>query len=253
MAAAAALFDSLFRPSTQFVPQDENQQNFTEVALIPHLTLEAILATGITWDDFHRFLSDKVVRMARGVYVSSNSTRPEECNHVLILGDLENDSGGLNVDVRPGTATEMAMATCNFLVRLLAASEKREVYIMNGSIELLPVSGPTLSHLFERSRETLIKVSLGFMILNEEHIRALAIASAPRHELRLVLQFCRLSDNDACRNSFAQWLQSGGGPTELCQCHIDSHVLADSLKGNSRLGNLRFVSLPCIGAMTIFF
>jgi hypothetical protein len=178
--------------------------------------------------------------MARGVYVSFNSFRPDECKHVLTLGAL-NDSGGLTVDVRPGTATDTVMATCNFLVRLLAVSEKRDVYIINGNRD-----GPTLSHLFERSRESLIKTTLARMILNEEHIRALAIAIAiaitPRHELRLVLHCCRLADNDACRNAFVQWLQSDGGPTELDDCHIDSRVIADSLKSNSRLSILRLPS-----------
>jgi hypothetical protein len=84
---------------------------------------------------------------------------------------------------------------------------------------------------------------LACLILNEEHIRALAIAITPRHELRLVLQCCRLSDNnDACRNAFVQWLQSDGGPTELDDCHIDSRVIADSLKSNSRLSILRLPS-----------
>jgi hypothetical protein len=134
-------------------------------------------------------------------------------------------------------ATEVYMETCNFLVRLLAASEKRDVCI-RGTSNLLPVSGPTLSHFFERSQETLIKVTLGDIILSEEHIRVLAIATAPRHELQLILQRCSLSDNDACRNAFVQWLQSGRGPTELHECRIDSHVLAKSLKGSSRLGIL---------------
>jgi hypothetical protein len=211
-AAAAAPIDSLFR----LLGRDENQlripQPFSEFELLPHLTLEAILATGITWDSFRRFLINKVVRMARGGYVCSEWDPPYgSSNRVLALGVL-NDSGRLYVDVRPGTATDTVMATCNFLVRLLAASEKRNVYI-NGGRELLPVSDPTLSHLFERSRESLIQITLACMILNEEHIRALAIAITPRHELRLVLQCCRLSDNnDACRDSFVQWLQSDGVP-----------------------------------------
>jgi hypothetical protein len=165
--AAATPIDSLFRPSTQFLRQDENQphvaQHFSEFELLPHLTLEAILASGITWYDFLRFiLIDKVVvRMARDVYVCSFCIHPYGSNHVLTLGD---DLGGLVVDARPGTATETVMATCNFLVRLLATSEKRNVYVQ-GRHELLPVSGSTLSHLFE-SRENLIRVALTFMLLN---------------------------------------------------------------------------------------
>jgi hypothetical protein len=245
MAAAAASIGSLFRPL-----QNENQppipqNNFREVELLPHLTTEAILATGITWDDLRRFLKNKQVRMALGVYICSNSNRFDIANRVLVLG-APDDSAGLNVRVRSGTATETAMAACNFLVRLLAASEKSKVYLYGhtyGRSLLLPVSGPTLSYLFEHSQEHLIKVTLGHAILSEEHLRVLAIS--PRHErqLELVLQWCRFADNDACREASVQWLQSDGGPTELDGCHIDSHVLANSLRGNSRLSILRLPSM----------
>jgi hypothetical protein len=72
--------------------------------------------------------------------------------------------------------------------------------------------------------------------MNVEHVRALAITIAPHHKLELSLKRCRISDIDACRNVFVQGMQSGGGPTELHEYDINSHVLADSLKGNSRLG-----------------
>ena len=57
------------------------------------------------------------------------------------------------------------------------------------------------------------------------------------------MERCRLSDNDGCRNAFLQWPQSGGGPTQLYECPIDSRILADSLKGSSRLGILRLPSI----------
>jgi hypothetical protein len=242
-AAATRLFASLFRPSTQ--REDEIQlpipHNFTEVELLPHLTTEATLATGITWDNLRRFLNKKVVRVALGVYICPKSYRPFGYDPVLVLGSPD-DSSGMNVRVRSGTAVETAMTACDFMVRLLAGSEKRKVYLygLSGTL-LLPVAGPSLSHLFERSQEHLITFTVGHVILNEEHIRVLAIA--PQPELQLCLVWCELSDNGACRNRFVEWLQSGGGPTELDGCHIDSHVLADSLKGESRLGVLRLPSV----------
>jgi hypothetical protein len=251
MAAVAALFASLFRPwSTQ--RQDEIQlplpQNFTEVELLPHLTTKEILATTITWDKLRRFLKKKVVRLAPGVYVCPKSYRPFGYDPILVLG-APDDAAGMDVRVRSGTAIETAISGCNFLVRLLAASEKRKVYLYghSGSL-LLPVSGAALSHLFEHSQENLIKVTVGHVILNAEHIRALTIA--PQHELELVLAWCKFSDNDTWRDPFLQWLKSGGGPTELDGCHIDSQLLADSLKCESRLSNLR---LPSIRARRILF
>jgi hypothetical protein len=177
---------------------------------LPHLAKEEILATGITWHDFCRFLIGKVVRMALDVYVCSNFNLPDGAiNNVLFIGGVD-DSGGLHVRVRPGTATETYTETCNSLVRLLATSEKRDIEIHGGERFALPlpVSGPALSHLFERihSQEHIINFNLGHAILSEEHIRVLAIATAPRHELQLVLEWCRLSDNDACKNALVQWL-----------------------------------------------
>jgi hypothetical protein len=251
MAALAALFASLFIPCSTG-RQDEIHlpipPNFTEVELLPHLTTKEILATSITWDKLRRFLKKKVVRLAPGVYVCPKSYRPFGYDPVLVLGSPD-DATGMDVRVRSGTAIETAIAGCNFLVRLLAASEKRKVYLYghSGSL-LLPVSGPALSHLFEHSQENLIKVTVGHVILNEEHIRVLAIP--PQHDLQLVLAWCKFADNDACRDPFRQWLKSGGGPTELDGCHIDSHLLADSLKCESRLSNLR---LPSIRARRILF
>jgi hypothetical protein len=250
MAAAAYPIYSLFRPSTSidwsksYIPQ-----HITKVELLPHLTFQETLATGITWDDFCRFLIDKVAIMARGVYVFPILSQHGNTIPVLVLRPLYY-ARGLSVRIRPGTATERYSETCNFLVRLLATSEQRDLfmcgkYYSRNNLAQLPVSGQTLSHLFERSRETLIKVKLGDIILSEEHIRVLAIATAtaPRQELQLILEQCRLSDNDGCRNAFVQWLQSGGGPTELNECHIDSNILADSVKGNSRLSIIRLPSI----------
>jgi hypothetical protein len=123
--------------------------------------MEAILETGIiTWDDFRHFLHDKVVRMALGDYVCSDFNHlAGDTNNVLVLSTHDNPRG-LDVCIIQGTATETYMETCNFLVRLLAASEKRDVSIRGYNHALLPVADPTLSYLFEHSRETLIKVTL---------------------------------------------------------------------------------------------
>jgi hypothetical protein len=67
MAAAPAELDrapieSFFRPSTRFRDRlreqldnddesDDESYDFTEVELLPHRTLQEILATGITWKD----------------------------------------------------------------------------------------------------------------------------------------------------------------------------------------------------------
>jgi hypothetical protein len=239
MAYPLESLESLFRPSTRFRGGRKTglAQNFTEVELLPHLTTEEILATGITWDGFRRFAHDKLVWMTPGAYIISSEHRFGGLYPVAVEVGAKDDSAGMCVRVRPGTTTaQAASATCNFLIRLLAISEKRAVYMKGSSRPLLPISGPALSHLFEHRPENLREVTLRDMILNEEHIRVLA--SAPLQEVKLVLRGCSLSDDEACMNAFRQWLQSGGGPTELYRCVIDPGVLADAMRGNSRLGKL---------------
>jgi hypothetical protein len=239
MASPLESLESLFRPSTRFRGGRKTglAQNFTEVEFLPHLTTEEILATGITWDGFRRFVHDKLVWMTPDAYIISSEHRFGGLYPVAVEVGAKDNSAGMCVRVRPGTATtQAASATCNFLIRLLAISEKRAVYMKGSSRPLLPIPGPALSHLFEHSQENLREVTLRDMILNEEHI--LVLASAPLQEVKFVLRGCRFSDDEGCRNAFRHWLQSGGGPTELHRCVIDSGVLADAMRGYSRLGKV---------------
>jgi hypothetical protein len=233
------ILESLFRPSTRFRAGRKTglSQNFTEVEFLPHLTTEDILATGITWNDFRRFVHDKLVWMTSGAYVISSTHHFGGLYPIAVEVGAKDDSAGMCVRVRPGTATtQTASATCNFLIHLLASSDKRAVYMKGSSRPLPPISGPALSRLFKCSRGNLREVTLRDMIFNEEHIRALA--SAAPQELDLVIRACRFSGDKACRNACRHWLQSGGGPTELYRCVIDSDVLSDAIRGNSRLGKL---------------
>jgi hypothetical protein len=65
---AGSLIEALFRPSTRY--RGRLPEGFTEVELLPGLTIENVLATGITWEDFRLFCRDKVVWMTPGVYLS---------------------------------------------------------------------------------------------------------------------------------------------------------------------------------------
>jgi hypothetical protein len=235
--------ESLFRPSTRFQLRGGRRinlpPNFTEVELLPNLTAEDIVATGIKWDDFRRFVDDKFVWMAPGVYIISSEYRANGLFPVAVEvgATTVDDSAGMRVRLRPGTAARTAAATCNFLVRLFAiSSEQRDVYMQGSSLPLLPLDGPSLSHLFEPGREDLRAVTLRDMIFNEEHIRVLA--NAPQPKLQLALRDCRFSDGDISKKALRQWLQSGRGPTELYQCVVGSDVVASALSGNSRLSKL---------------
>jgi hypothetical protein len=232
--------ESLFRPSTRFQLRGGRQfnlpRNFTEVELLPNLTTEDIVATGINWNDFRRFVHNKFVWIAKGAYIISSAYRANGLYPVAVEVGATDDSAGMRVRVKPGTATRTAAATCNFMVRLLAISEQPDVYLQGSSRPLLPMDGPALSHLFEHGRENLRAVTLRDMTFNEEHVRVLA--APPQHKMQLALRDCRFSGGEASNNALLQWLESGRGPTELYRCVIDSSVIAEALRGNSRLGRL---------------
>jgi hypothetical protein len=233
--------ESLFRPSTRFQLRGGRRfnlpQDFTEVELLPNLSTENILAKGITWDVFQCFVHNKFVWMAPGACIVSSSYRATGLYPVVVeVGANDHDSAGIRVRVKPGTSIRTSAATCNFLIRLLAISEQRAVNLQGFGRALSPIDGPALSHFFEHGRENLRAVTLRGMIFNEEHVRVLA---APSHQkVEVALRECRFSDGDSSQNALLQWLQSSRGPTELYRCVIDSDVVMEALRGNSRLRRL---------------
>jgi hypothetical protein len=67
--------------------------------------------------------------------------------------------------------------------------------------------------------------------LDEDHCRALGSCSRPG--LEIVLRHCTITSAGA--SILAEFLGRNQGPTRLANCHIDNSVLADGLRGNSRL------------------
>jgi hypothetical protein len=107
---AAALLESstgtmeaLFRPTTRYRSRGRWLPAYiTEVELLPGLTIENVLASGVTWEDFQRFLRDnKIVWMTPDVYVCSRSFGVDDPR---VLG-LEGGFGThMSVYVTQGTA-----------------------------------------------------------------------------------------------------------------------------------------------------
>jgi hypothetical protein len=245
---------TLFRPSTRFRDtfreqlDDDNDfdgfpERFTEMELLPHLTLQEILAAGTKWEDFYRFLGeDQIVWMTPAVYVSSheNSYIYHHSGDPVVLNVSDDDDDCLRVHVTEGTASAAATATCDLLVTLLATTDDGAVW-MQGNSDVatapLPVSAVALSAIFQENRDLPRTFTVGFATLNEEQIRALETASSPDVEVQL--HKCSLSGDAACREAFVECLQSDGCPIKLKQCTIDCQVLATALAGNSRVTSLR--------------
>jgi hypothetical protein len=140
--------EALFRPSTRFRDSHRHvrlPEGCTEVELLPHLTMLDILATGVTWEDFHRFARDKMVWMTPDVFVCSPILPMYGDPVVLSLG-VNNGYISLRVHVTSDTADTVATATCDFLVRLLATCEERDLYI-DGRYNSVspPLSGASFS------------------------------------------------------------------------------------------------------------
>jgi hypothetical protein len=173
---------------------DELLEDFTEVELLPHLTLQDILAAGITWKDLCDCLGDdQIVWTAPGVYVGSMGL-PYIYEHlddlgVLAIGDDANGrKNALSVHVTEGAAAAAATATCDLLITLLATTEDKDVSIQGRSSDEdpLPVSAATLSRIFQENRDLPRTFTVSRATLNEEHIRALETASSPDVEVSLI-------------------------------------------------------------------
>jgi hypothetical protein len=215
----------------------------TEKELIPDLSPEYVLATGITWEDFCRFLGDYMfVWIGPGLYVctSDNFSHPGY-GLVVMLGSLNRQSR--NLYVYAATEPETAAATtvtCDFCVHLLATSRENGASIRGFSAVPPPVSGPSLSRFFQESQGNLREFTLLNLVLNEEQIRALATSEPEAMEV--ILHNCSLSDDNGCHAAFEECLHRDRGPTQLISCNIDCHVLAAALEGSSRVTRLRLIN-----------
>jgi hypothetical protein len=135
---------------------------------------------------------------------------------------LNNDQDpNLRVHVTQHTPATAATATCDCVIRLMAASERRELHIEGRPSELPPVSGAALSLFFQESRSCLRKVSLTFMALSDD--LCLALATMPRLDVELEICYCSVSDDAA--GSFVECLQSDRGPVRLRDCEFGIRFL----------------------------
>jgi hypothetical protein len=120
---------------------------------------------------------------------------------------------------------------CDVVLRLLAASVVYSVLLDNwDSRNGLLINAPTVAHLMEHC-QSLKVLSLDSLPINENHSRVLGAYSRP--DLEINLDCCELTS--AGTSALAEVLGRNQGPTSLNWCKIDYSVLADGLRGNSRL------------------
>jgi hypothetical protein len=130
---------------------------------------------------------------------------------------------------------EHLLEICDVVLRLLAVSVIQSVRLFDyNALEYTFINAPTLAFLMEQcqSRNILTLVNLE---IDENHCRVLGAYSRPDFEI--VLESCTLTNAGA--SALVEVLGQNQGPTKLALCEIDSFVLADGLRGNSRLKSWR--------------
>jgi hypothetical protein len=123
---------------------------------------------------------------------------------------------------------------CDILLCILAASAVHSVCLDKwDSLDGLLINAPTLAHLMEHC-QSLEALSLKSLEMDENQIRVLGAFSRPDLEIFLV----RCEPTSAGTSALAEVLGRNQGPTNLTWCKMDYSVLADGLRGNSRLKSL---------------
>jgi hypothetical protein len=121
------------------------------------------------------------------------------------------------------------------VLRLLAASVVHSVTIHNWTSRAVSISATSLAYLMEHCHSSLKALTLIDLEMDDSHCRVLGGYSRP--DLDIVLFLCKLTSVKA--SVLAAILGRNQGPTELSLCEIDYSVLANGLRGNSRLQSFR--------------
>jgi hypothetical protein len=126
---------------------------------------------------------------------------------------------------------EHLLEICGIVVRLLAASVVHSVLLRLRSSQLR--NTPSLASLMEHCQSLKI-LALRHLEMDENDCRVFGDYSRPGLEIEL--EYCRFEG--AAAEAMAEVLGRNQGPTNLSFCDMDNSVLADGLRGNSRLKSL---------------
>jgi hypothetical protein len=130
---------------------------------------------------------------------------------------------------------EYSLEIVDVILRLLAVSVVQSVRLRKDWI--LPdffITVPSLEHLMKHC-QSLNFLSLELLEMDENHCRVLGAYSRPEFEIEV--KRCKITSVGA--RALADLLGRNQGPTKLYFCAIDNFVLANGLRGNSRLKSLR--------------
>jgi hypothetical protein len=131
---------------------------------------------------------------------------------------------------------ENLLEICDIVLRLLAASVVHSVRLRKGVTRDgdVTINAPALAYLTDQCQSLKVLI-LHDLALDENHCRALGDYSRPGLEIELIC--CKLTSTGA--TALVEVLGRNQGPTKLDHCDFDNFVLADGLRGNSRLKSFR--------------
>jgi hypothetical protein len=131
---------------------------------------------------------------------------------------------------------EHLLEICDVVLRLLAASVVHSVVLNEDDYRRRTalINAPALAYLMEQC-QCLKSLSLHDLTLDEHHCRVLGVYARP--DLEIELKDCTITGSGA--SALAEVLGRNQDPTRLECCEIENVVLADGLRGNSRLQKLQ--------------
>jgi hypothetical protein len=139
---------------------------------------------------------------------------------------FDTDGNGL---IAFALSPEHLLEICDVLLRLLAASVVHSV-VLDMFLSSDTIDAPSLAHLMEHCKSLKV-LRLTSLKLDEHHCRVLETYSRP--DLEIELKDCEVTGSGA--SALAEALGRNRGPTRLERCKINDDILADGLRGNSRL------------------
>jgi hypothetical protein len=146
---------------------------------------------------------------------------------------ISTDDGKVIVPL--GLSPDNLLEICDVVLRLLAASVVHSVVLQEGTpSDSVLINASTLAHLMEQC-QSLKVLKMRDLEMDEHHCRVLGVYSRPGLEIEL--DGCTITGSGA--SALAEVLGRNQGPTLLHYCEIDNLILADGLRGNSRLKSFR--------------
>jgi hypothetical protein len=128
-------------------------------------------------------------------------------------------------------SSEKLLEICDVVLRLLAASFVHSVQLCDWSCPGdASINATSLAYLMEQC-QSLQALTLEQIVLDEDQIRVIGAYSRPDIKIELI----RCEVQSAGTSTLAEVLGQNQGPTSLVDCEMDNAVLANGLRGNSRL------------------